>query len=244
MTSNISKPAAPWIPGWFCQRTSFAPTLSDNRTPCNKAQFLKNAPICSATHFAERPEVHIGGAGFVYYQQGDMNRKFQPDMHISFGVDAASEFRRNGYIVWEAGKAPDFALEVASESTHTVDTGTKPGLYARVGIRAIMAFRRHRRRVLRLPPAGRHFASAASRTVIPLTTESDRHGLGLQSGAGPVPLRRRPPPAVLRLQDQPLPSATSPISTALLDFGARRYDLASEAEVERLRAQLRRRSGQ
>ena len=53
---------------------------------------------------------------------------------MAFGADESAIRRRNGYVIWEAGKPPDFALEVASGSTHEWDTGGKPGLYASVGI--------------------------------------------------------------------------------------------------------------
>ena len=38
------------------------------------------------------------------------------------------------YRLWEEGKAPDFALEVASESTWREDLGRKRDLYAKLGI--------------------------------------------------------------------------------------------------------------
>ena len=63
-----------------------------------------------------------------------MNCRFQPDLYVASGVDANAIRERNGYVIWEAGKPPDFALEVASESTNARDTAEKPGLYASVGI--------------------------------------------------------------------------------------------------------------
>ena len=42
--------------------------------------------------------------------------------------------RRNGYFIREAGRPPAFVLEVASETTHTNDTGPKRDLYARLGV--------------------------------------------------------------------------------------------------------------
>lgn len=76
----------------------------------------------------------------VYYEPTDRNRRFQPDIYIAFGVDAAAIMRRNGYVIWEAGKPPDFALEVASESTANNDTGWKRDRYAQVGIREYWRF--------------------------------------------------------------------------------------------------------
>ena len=49
-------------------------------------------------------------------------------------MDPEATRRRNGYLIWEVGKAPDFVLEVASESTASHDTGDKRDLYATMGV--------------------------------------------------------------------------------------------------------------
>ncbi len=85
-------------------------------------------------HFSGRPDVLVRTDGFIFYNQYNMNYRFKPDLYVAFGVDADAIRRRNGYVIWEVGKPPDFALEVASETTHEWDTGGKPGLYAGVGI--------------------------------------------------------------------------------------------------------------
>ena len=61
-------------------------------------------------------------------------RARRPDLLVAFGVDPEVYRRSNGYIVSEQGKAPDFVLEVASESTGAVDVGAKRVDYARLGI--------------------------------------------------------------------------------------------------------------
>ena len=86
-------------------------------------------------HFSSQQYVHIDTGADVYYNRQDRIRgKVGPDLYIAFGVEAGEVLRRRNYLVWEAGKPPDFALEVASESTHEVDTESKPGIYARIGI--------------------------------------------------------------------------------------------------------------
>ena len=85
-------------------------------------------------HFAGRRDVLVDSGGLVFYNQYSMSYRFRPDLYVAFGVDKDAIRRRNGYVIWEAGKPPDFALEVASESTHLRDTGEKAGLYASVGI--------------------------------------------------------------------------------------------------------------
>ncbi len=81
-----------------------------------------------------RPGVFVDTNTIVYYDPTDYNRRFQPDVYAAFDVDAEAIRQRNGYVIWEVGKPPDFVLEVASESTADNDTGYKRDLYGRVGI--------------------------------------------------------------------------------------------------------------
>ena len=57
-----------------------------------------------------------------------------PDLLIAFDVNAAAARARNGYLIPEQGKAPDFVLEVASESTYKRDEGHKRNAYASMGV--------------------------------------------------------------------------------------------------------------
>ena len=92
-------------------------------------------------YFSDRPDVFVDSGGEVYYDRSDRIRcKVAPDLYVSFGVDAASIFNRDAYLVWEAGKPPDFALEVASKSTHDRDREYKPGLYAFMGVQEYWRF--------------------------------------------------------------------------------------------------------
>ena len=52
-----------------------------------------------------------------------------PDLLIAFGVDPIAYRRRNGYVISEQGKPPDFVLEVASPSTADTDVGAKRNDY-------------------------------------------------------------------------------------------------------------------
>ena len=54
-----------------------------------------------------------------------------PDLLISFNANPAAIIPRNGYLIPEQGKPPDFVLEVASESTGRLDEGRKRLDYAR-----------------------------------------------------------------------------------------------------------------
>ena len=57
-----------------------------------------------------------------------------PDLLIAFNVDPEAHHRRNGYIIDEQGKPPDFVLEIASPRTGRVDVEDKPADYAALGI--------------------------------------------------------------------------------------------------------------
>ena len=61
-------------------------------------------------------------------------RAKRPDMLVAFDVDPAIYDANNGYVVSEQGKAPDFVLEVASESTGDADLNEKRDFYESVGV--------------------------------------------------------------------------------------------------------------
>ena len=64
----------------------------------------------------------------------DKRRARYPDLLVAFGVDPEAYRASNGYVVSEQGKAPDFVLEVASESTGENDVGDKRDYYESLGI--------------------------------------------------------------------------------------------------------------
>ena len=57
-----------------------------------------------------------------------------PDLVVAFDVDPEAHVARNGYIVSEQGKPPDFILEVASRRTASDDLGGKQDYYERLGV--------------------------------------------------------------------------------------------------------------
>lgn len=85
--------------------------------------------------FEDRPDVFMSGMVFVSYDETNGNARVAPDFFIAFDVPNES-IRRNlpNFWIWEIGKAPDFALEVASQSTALNDLGHKRDLYAELGI--------------------------------------------------------------------------------------------------------------
>ena len=85
-------------------------------------------------HFKPRADsVLVSGPTFILYDIDDPNARIAPDCYVVFGVDAHAIVGHNSYRVWQWGKPPDFALEIASESTALNDVTTKRDIYARIG---------------------------------------------------------------------------------------------------------------
>ena len=87
-----------------------------------------------ATHLRDQPNTTVSGNTFIYYQEGDPQRRIAPDLYVSFNISMESIIRHDTYLMWEVGKPPDFALEIGSPSTARNDLVFKRDLYARLGI--------------------------------------------------------------------------------------------------------------
>ena len=82
-------------------------------------------------HFADRDDVLISGQGYLRHVAGNNAEIFAPDCVVAFGVDPDAIVARNGYVISEVGKPPDFVLEIASRSTGRRDYTVKREGYAR-----------------------------------------------------------------------------------------------------------------
>ena len=85
--------------------------------------------------YEDSPDVFIHGDIFISYDRTDGNRRIKPDLFIAFDVPA-DEIREKlpNFWLWEIGKVPEFALEVASPSTAANDMGDKRSRYESLGI--------------------------------------------------------------------------------------------------------------
>ncbi|MXX53847.1 MAG: Uma2 family endonuclease [Dehalococcoidia bacterium] len=84
--------------------------------------------------FLEGLDVLVSGNTIIYYVEDDPGLSVAPDCYVVFGVSRAALLERHlTYRVWEAGKFPDFVLEIGSPSTADNDIGPKRELYARLG---------------------------------------------------------------------------------------------------------------
>ena len=83
-------------------------------------------------YFSDRDDVLISGEGYLRHDPDNEDEIFAPDLIVTFGVDDPDGIiARNGYVVSEVGKPPDFILEVASPSTGARDYTVKREGYAR-----------------------------------------------------------------------------------------------------------------
>ena len=108
----------------------------------------------------------------ICYDPNNLNVRVQPDYYIAFGVDEDSIRRRRLYLPWEAGKPPEFALELASDTTYRNDLRRKPGIYARIGIAEYWRFDPTGGRLYGEPLWGGTLVDGAYQPI-PLTTEPD-----------------------------------------------------------------------
>ena len=90
----------------------------------NLIQYLgdPDTTIVSADHYV------VPGPAYV------ANQSRYPDLLVAFDVDPAAYEARNGYVISEQGKPPDFILEVASRHTASDDLGVKKDYYERLGV--------------------------------------------------------------------------------------------------------------
>jgi Uma2 family endonuclease len=165
--------------------------------------------------------VYVSGDLLGYYEEGDPSKYVVPDAFVVKGV---APNRRRTYKIWLEGKEPDVVIETTSRKTRRKDTTTKPELYARLGVKEYFLFDPDRE-YLDPPLQGYRLRSRAYGRLKPgqdggLT--SRELGLRLRLEEGAVRFYRLD-------TGEPL----------LTPAEARR---AAEAEVARLREELRRRS--
>ena len=81
--------------------------------------------------FQDRLDVYVAGNIFFYYEEGKPTANVAPDVLVIIG---AEKRLRRTVKLWEEPKAPDFILEITSNSTRSNDQGIKKGLYEFLGV--------------------------------------------------------------------------------------------------------------
>ena len=85
-------------------------------------------------HFSHRPDVLVGGEGYLCWNTRNREGWLVPDCVVAFGVDPDAVRNRNGYVIDDVGKPPEVVVEIASESTGKADYTRKRDGYAGYGV--------------------------------------------------------------------------------------------------------------
>lgn len=125
--------------------------------------------------FSHRSDVLVNGEGYLCIDTRIRPGQLKPDCVVAFGVDPKAIEERNGYVINEVGKPPDFVLEVGSPSTGVADYTTKRDGYARYGVTEYWRFdpsggRNHDR-----PLGGDTLVDSGRYEPIPINVESGVH---------------------------------------------------------------------
>ena len=196
-------------------------------------------------YFRDRPDVLVGGRGYLCSDTRDRSRWVRMDCVVAFAVDPEAIIARNGYVISEVGKPPEFVLEVVSESTSRQDYTRKRDLYAEYGVAEYWCFDRTGGQLHDRPLSGDRLVNGRYEPL-PLDTGAD----GVIRGSSPVlglelhwdtgQLRFRDPAAVGDyLPDLKDALAQRDAEAAARSIAEAQRD-AAEALVQCLRAQLRR----
>ena len=130
---TIAKPA---IPPRLTGRMDPPVELPDPPRVPDMQQYahIANAASTLMAHFASRPGTLISGEGFLCYDTRSHDGWLVPDCVVAFDVDPDAITQRNGYVIDEVGKPPEFVLEVASRRTGQADYTRKRFGYAHYGV--------------------------------------------------------------------------------------------------------------
>lgn len=168
----------------------------------------------------EGQRVYVSGNLLVYFVEGKPKKFVVPDVFVVKGLDPE---KRRTYKLWIERKAPDAIIEVTSRKTKKNDTVTKPALYARLGVKEYFLFDPNQD-YLHPPLQGHRLVGNQYVQVRPDSQESllsHELGLRLQAERGQLMMYR--------------------LDTGQRLLTADEARQAAEAEVARLREELRRR---
>lgn len=78
-----------------------------------------------------REDVFITANMNLYYEKGNPNKWYAPDILIAFGVP---NHERSSYKIWEEKVSPQVIFEVSSERTWKADVSEKLEIYGQLGV--------------------------------------------------------------------------------------------------------------
>ncbi len=140
--STVSRRIPRRTSNWDIERERKYPS-SDGRPMAQnitQARELAQAYFSLDHHYCEDPNVEVCPDMLIYYKKKGPQRSLAPDVFVAFGVRKDS--KRKTYNVWEEGKAPDWVLEILSDSTakKDLDPELKQRIYCRMGVREVWLF--------------------------------------------------------------------------------------------------------
>jgi len=112
--------------------------LDPPRTPdMRRRRQLSNVYNALATHYFNRHDVLLAGGGYLRNNADNHDELLVPDWIVTFEVDPEAIIARNGYVIGEVGKPPDFILDIAVQcpEPHDYDYDTRRNGYAKYGVR-------------------------------------------------------------------------------------------------------------
>ena len=132
----VSKTARPQVPDEdeIDDLTIEYPSSDGERMAESDFQYvpLTNTVSALRVRYHDRPDVYVAGDMLIYYRMNHNDRSIAPDVYAVFG--AAGNHPRDSWLVWREGKAPDFVMEIASQSTWRRDVAEKRDVYAGMGV--------------------------------------------------------------------------------------------------------------
>lgn len=93
---------------------------------------LTNTVSALRVRYHGRTDVYVAGDMLIYYRINRNDLSIAPDIYAVVG--AAGNHPRDSWLVWREGKAPDFVMEIASQSTWRRDVAQKRDIYAEMGV--------------------------------------------------------------------------------------------------------------
>jgi hypothetical protein len=200
--------------------------------------------------FYEGQQVYVSGDLLVYYERGNPKRFVVPDVFV---VKELEPKKRRIYKLWVEGKGPDVVFETTSRKSKKKDTVTKPALYRQLGVKEYFLFD-PTEDYLNPPLQGYRLADGHYLPIVPDAQDafvSEELGLRLQAEDGHLIFSRRATGERLLTSEEArrleaegrrleAEGRRAEAEGRRLEAEARR---AAEAEVARLRDELRRLRG-
>lgn len=123
-------------------------------------------PLHLARHLGNEDTTLVASEAYISPEPtGSQSGLMAPDLFIAFNVDLGAYDARNGCVISDQGKPPDFVLEIGSESTGRRDATVKRDGYAALGILEYWRFDHSGGRFQGAPLAGDHLVDGAYQPV-------------------------------------------------------------------------------